>query len=311
MRGELIGVWSETWREIWSKLAKHLEFGDDLFPDLYRELVPGPVAPQQPPPPEEYTDEGELVRPEDIEARDAYDRAFKTYTLERARYEEAVSGGHLSRRACRDILKEQINSEAKAVAALESAYNIVSSYGDEAFSNKYFLLVEKFLTKYSLRYDLRRPFSLHPTLPGIFTRLIHELKGATAQDAALNAMMREFEEAVRDLRTDQSSGKIKSCIQKQINLLEAIGQICPGVTSNSLGQICEQVGTWPHDAVKDSMKKLYHFACDYPGIRHGGTAANQLREIEMRDLVSMSIMLAGFSPYLTDLINSDSVFRGS
>lgn len=311
MRGEIIGVWSETWREIWAKLAKHPEYGDDLFPDLYRELVSEPVAPEQPPLPEEYTDDGELVRPEDIEARDAYDRAFKAYTEERAQYEEAVSGGHLSRRACRAVLKEQIRNEAEAVAALESAYTIVSSYGDEPFSNTYFLLVEKFLTKYSLRFDLRRPFSLHPTLPGIFARLIHELKGVTAQDAALSIMMHEFEESVRDLRADQSSGKIKTCIQKQMSLLEAIGQNCPGVTGSTLGQICDQVGTWPHDAVKESMKKLYRFACDYPGIRHGGTAANQHRELEMRDMVAISIMLAGFSPYLTDLINSDSVYRGS
>jgi hypothetical protein len=192
-----------------------------------------------------------------------------------------------------------------------SAPNIISSYDDEPFYNRYFLLVESFLTKYSLRYDLRRPFGLHPTLPGIFARLVHELKGATAQDAVLNGMMHDFEEAVRDLRDDQSSNRIKTCIQKQMSLLEAIGQRYPGVTGNTLGQICEQIGTWPHNMVKQSMKNLYGFASDYPGIRHGGTAANQIREIEMRDMVAMSIMLAGFYPYLTDLINSDSVYRGS
>ncbi len=311
MRGELIGVWTETWREIWAKLGKHPEYGDDLFPDLYRELVPEPVAPQQPPPPEEYTEEGELVRPEDIKARDTYDLEFKEYTKLRAEYEEAVSGGDQSRTAFRTVLKSQIRNETEAINALEAAFTIVSSYGDDSFSNTYFVLVEDFLTKYSLRFDLRRPFSLHPTLPGIFARLIHDLKSATAQDAGLNVMMHEFEEAVRDLRVDKSSGKIKSCIQKQVNLLEAIGQIYPGVTGNTLGAICNQVGTWPHEAVKDSMKDLYKFANDYPGIRHGGTAANQIREIEMRDLVAMSIMLAGFSPYLTDLIDSDNIYSGS
>ena len=38
MRGEVIGVWSETWREIWSKLAKHPDAPDDLFCELFREL---------------------------------------------------------------------------------------------------------------------------------------------------------------------------------------------------------------------------------------------------------------------------------
>lgn len=123
--------------------------------------------------------------------------------------------------------------------------------------------------------------------------------------------MLEFEEAVRDLRSDGSSGKIKSCIQKQVNLLEAIGQRCPGVTTNTLNRICDQVGTWPHNKLKEAMKDIYLFACDYPGIRHGGTAGNQLREIEMRDLVAVSVVLAGFCPYLTDLVNSDNIYRGT
>jgi hypothetical protein len=311
MRGEIIGVWSETWREIWLKLVEHPEYGNDLFSDLYREIVPAPIPPQEPPPAKELTAEGDLVCPEDIEARNTYNSASQTYTQNRIQYEEAISGGHLSRRVFRSVMKEQISSEVDSVNIFEKAYNVVSSYGDEAFCNRYFLLVEKFLIRYSLRYDLRRPFRLHPTLPGIFARLIYELKEATAQDAALNSVMHEFEEAIRDLRTDQSSGKIKTCIQKQMNLLEAIGQECPGVTGNTLGQICNQVGTWPHDAVKDSMTNLYRFSCDYPGIRHGGTAANQLRGIEMRDMVAVSVVLAGFSPYLTDLINSDSLYYGS
>ncbi len=39
MRGEFLGVLSESWREIWSKLARHTKAPDDLFIELYRELV--------------------------------------------------------------------------------------------------------------------------------------------------------------------------------------------------------------------------------------------------------------------------------
>ena len=39
MRGEVIGVWSETWRKIWSKLVKHPDAPEDLFCELYRELA--------------------------------------------------------------------------------------------------------------------------------------------------------------------------------------------------------------------------------------------------------------------------------
>ena len=111
MRGELFGVWPETWREIWVKLAKHPEYGDDLLSDLYRQLVPAPSAPLPPPSPEEYTDDGELVRPKDIEARDAYEQDFKTYVHKRAQYEEVVGDGQQSRSACYLALKEIIKSE--------------------------------------------------------------------------------------------------------------------------------------------------------------------------------------------------------
>jgi hypothetical protein len=47
------------------------------------------------------------------------------------------------------------------------------------------------------------------------------------------------------------------------------------------------------------------FASNYPGIRHG-----VIRDIEMRDMVVMSILLVGFAPYLTDQINADIIYRG-
>ena len=33
-----------------------------------------------------------------------------------------------------------------------------------------------------------------------------------------------------------------------------------------------------------------------------------LREIEMRDLVSVCVVMFGFSPYLTDQLNSDDIY---
>ena len=58
------------------------------------------------------------------------------------------------------------------------------------------------------------------------------------------------------------------------------------------------------------MKDLYGFASDYPGIRHGGTPSNALRPVDMRDMVALSILLAGFTPYLNHALNADVVYRG-
>ena len=122
--------------------------------------------------------------------------------------------------------------------------------------------------------------------------------------------MKDFENSVRDLRIDCSDGRIKTCIQKQVNLLEAIGRTHPGVTQTTLGAICDQLVTWPHQRIRDAMKNLYGFASDYPGIRHGGTPANALRAIDMRDFVATCILLAGFTPYLANRLDADIVYRG-
>lgn len=273
----MIGVWSESWRDIWSRLAKHPNAPEDLFCELFRELNLARSAPLDP-----ATELADIVdKPE--QARLAF-RRTKAATLK---------------------------GEVALLDFMERAHGVVVDLGGDPLANRYFMLTEAFLNKYNLRYDLRRPYSLNPTLPGVFARLMRDLKDATAQDRHLHALMVEFEDAVRDLRADRSAGKIKTCIQKQVNLLEAIGRLCPGVTANTLGRICDQVGTWPHFKVKEAMKYLYDFASDYPGIRHGGTPSNSIREIEMRDFAGITVLLAGFAPYLTNLINSDTVYRGT
>ena len=40
MRGEFIGVWSETWREIWLPLTDKEDIPEDIFCELYRALAP-------------------------------------------------------------------------------------------------------------------------------------------------------------------------------------------------------------------------------------------------------------------------------
>jgi hypothetical protein len=99
-------------------------------------------------------------------------------------------------------------------------------------------------------------------------------------------------------------------MSKQFMLLEALGATSPEVTTNTLGSMCDELNGWPHATVKESLKKLYGFASNYPGIRHGGNAGGKLRDVDMRDLVAMSILLAGFTPYLSDQLNTETMYGG-
>ena len=276
MRGECIGIWSETWREIWLPLIDDEDIPEDIFCELYRALAPA------------------LKNKPSVEA-----------------LADIIDNPVQSREAFEKTVSDDFAGERALVAFLEAAHSALDELAGDELSNRYFNLLADFIDKFSLRYDLRRPCTLCPTLPGVFASMVRDLRVLTGQDAHLDALMKEFENAVRDLRHDCTDGRIKTCIQKQVNLLEAIGRTAPGVTGTTLGAICNQVGTWPHDKLKEAMKDLYGFASDYPGIRHGGTPANALRAVDMRDMVAMSILLAGFTPYLASQLNADSVYRGA
>lgn len=275
MRGEFIGVWSETWRELWVPLVDEDDVGADVFCDIFRELAP---ALRNPPTVEDLADI--LDSPE--QSRDVFEH----------------------------IAQDAFLGERALVDFLERVHDALAEFGGEPLTNRYFNLLAAFIEKFSLRYDLRRPCVLCPTVPGVFASLFRDLRAIARQDQHLNALMQDFENAVRDLRQDSSDGRIKTCIQKQVNLLEAFGTACPGVTATELGAICNQLGTWPHGSVKASLKNLYGFASDYPGIRHGGNPASAVRPVDMRDMVAVLVLLMGFTPYISHALNPDACYRG-
>lgn len=275
MRGEFVGVWSETWREIWLPLIDHDDVPEDIFCELYRMLAPALKA-----------------EPSVEDLADIIDSPAQ------------------SREAFEKTSASDIAGERALVTFFETAHSALDELVGDELSNRYFNLLADFIDKFSLRYDLRRPCTLCPTVPGLFASLVRDLRVLTSQDAHLDVLMKEFENAVRDLRHDCSDGRIKTCIQKQVNLVEAIGRTAPGVTATTLGAICNQVGTWPHEKMKEAMKELYGFASDYPGIRHGGSPAKALRAIDMRDMVAMSTLLFGFAPYLENRLSASDIFGG-
>jgi hypothetical protein len=277
MRGEFIGVWTDMWREVWSKLAKHADAPPDLFCELFREIEP----------------------------------AFIVRLDPATELSDIVDNPQQSRDAFRAIKPIKLTGERALLGFLERAHASMVDLGGDGLENRYYNLIAAFIEKYSLRYDLRRPFSLHPTLTGVFSKLLHELRILTSQDATLKTLMNDFEETIRDLKADTSPGRIKACIHRQMNLLEALAQRCPNVTAQTLGGMCDQVGSWPHVTIKEAMKKLYGFSSDYPGIRHAGNPAGALREIEMRDMVGMTVILAGFVPYLSNGLDALALYQGT
>ncbi len=288
MRGEFIGLWSETWREIWLPLIDPpMNDGDegvpeDIFCELFRALAGDPKKP------------GALkITPSVETSADILDDPLQ------------------SRQAFEAITVNDLAGERELAGFFEAAHDALEELGGDALANRYFNLLASFIDKFSLRYDLRRPCVLCPTLPGMFTSLVRDLRAITGQDAYLDVLMKDYEDAIRDLRFGCTDSRIKTCIGKQFMLLEGIGAVAQGVTKGTLGDMCDQLNAWPHATIKEALKKLYGFASDYPGIRHGGSAKGALRTIEMRDMVAMSVLLMGFTPYLESRLSADGIFGGS
>lgn len=278
MRGEIIGVWSEMWRQVWRKLADHRDAPDDLFCELYRELNEALTKPKDP-----ATDLAAIVDDPD-QARIAF----------------------------RNTKPAALKGELAAVEFLERAHGVIADFGIEALTNKYFLLVRDFLDKYSLRYDLRRPFSLHPTLPGVFAKMMKMLKTQANADADLHRSLNYFEEAFRDIKSDPSPYRIGALFVRQMNLLEAIGQKNPALKNTTLGALSKDLLKLPHSALQEGVceltSKIYGFSSNYPDVRHAGNPASKLRDLNLDDLVAVSVMLAGVMPYLNDRCDTEEAF---
>lgn len=270
MRGEFVGVWSETWEAIWRPLTEEGEIPADVYCDLYRELSSAFAEP-----------------------------------LSIAALADIIDDHQQSRQALIDSKHVQFSSERALVRFFEAAHVVLDDLQGDELANRYFVLLNDFIEKYNLGYSLRRPCAISPTLTGMFADLAGALKRLTSTDEHLAALYRAHDEAVRDLRFGATEERIKTCISKQFMLLEAIASAADEVTARTLGDMCDQVRSWPHATVKDSLKKLYGFASDYPGIRHAGNPAGRLRSIETRDLAALSILLIGYSPYLTAALETN------
>ncbi|RYZ75557.1 MAG: hypothetical protein EOP06_32245, partial [Proteobacteria bacterium] len=220
MRGEFIGIWPELRRELWDPMAELEAAPDDLFCELFRAVSVAFRIPMS-------TEELANIVDNPVEARTAF------YGL----------------------TNDSFANERALVFALEQVLEAMDDLVGDELSNPYFFQLEGVIQKFSLRYKLSRPCILSPTLSGIFSSLIRGLRNHTNADPHLSSLMDDFELSVEHIRSDNSANHIKTCIQKQMNLLEALGGRLPAVTGNTLGAICNQANTWPHAQVKSSIKE--------------------------------------------------------
>jgi hypothetical protein len=278
MRAEFIGVWSETFREIWQPLIDDEDVPADIFCELYRVLAGDPKRP------------GALKITPTIEG-----------------LADIVDDPLQAREAFERTTAQDLVGERELVSFLELVHDALEELGSDQLTNRYFNFLAAFIDKFSLRYDLRRPCILCPTVPGLFASLYRRLSRLAVIDSNVAKRLRDASEAVQDLRLGQTEGRVANCVTKQVMLLEAVAA-AGGVSGTDLSAICRAVSDWPHPAIRASLLNAYGFASDFPGIRHGTPTAGLTRDVDMRDMIAMSILFVAFAPYLNRDFNGDALY---
>ncbi len=374
MRGEFVGVWSETWREIWQPLIDPPLGGNDealrgdIFCELYREISKALRKPTDSTVIDlllrdaialwELFDGAAQRAGKDVAhelVRGAFDKSgaelavtveerrarveaalsallglagaplLDAQVLEHARddakvkaawnraVEKTINDAEASRKSFENIAAVDLGGEGPVVGFFEAVHGTLEQFekaGDDELTNRYFNLLTAFIEKFSLRYDLRRPCVICPTLPGIFVSLVRALDDLANTDANVARRLRDFKEALQDLRLGSTEARMGNCVAKQVMLLEAIAS-AGGASGTDLAALCKAVSDWPHPAVRSSLLSLYGFASDFPGLRHGTPSRGMARDLDMRDIVAMSILLTGFTPHLTRQLSADAIYGGS
>jgi hypothetical protein len=274
MTGSLRDHWGYTTKEVWDPLFSHKDGPEDLYVDLF----------------------------------DAVERYLGVPTPA-ALYEQIRNDPVTAIVEFENLKGSDFKSETSIAQFIEDAYQIIDNYGLTGYGEKYKSLLRTFIGKYNLRYRLDDPFELRFLLPGSFANLYNELRRINGTSPTLIVLMSDFEHAFNQYSRTLSPVDLKTCIGKASNYAEGLASFTNGnpAVGNTLGALCNQLNTWPHDKVKESIVNLYHFCSDYPGIRHAGTPNSARRVLDKEDPILVSILLFAFSGYLTTNLNKQEV----
>ncbi len=263
MIGSLRNHWEYAAPEIWEPLSDHEKAPESFFNDLYD------VA-------DEFLS---LGTPDDL-------------------HEEIRNDPQKARISFLALKGTDFTDEKTLVEFLEAAHKLIDDYGINGYSEYLKLLLRNFIRKYNLRYRLDDPFVLRFLLPGSFTNLYMELHRLNTSSTHLSGLLADFEHAFDRYARSQDTTDLKTCIAKASNYAEGLASATNG-QAGTLGALCNQVGDWPHDKVKEALQNLYKFCSDYPGIRHAGNPKGTRRDLCAKDSALICLLILGFAGYLS------------
>ena len=268
MRGEFLPIWRGMWEPFWVPLHKKADH-KDLFCELSRASI-----------------------------------LFEDNRADLTPFATELSNPKRGRDYFRTKHRAVVSTEAAACKFLNHIYASLVDY-DDGLAELYLTELKDFIETYSLRYEVRDECKLVPTLPGVYARMIRNLKDTLHENPGLATHLDDFLEAVGDYVERPSEGRLKTTFLKVFNLLEAMARNRVETNGATLGACANQVNSIPHQSINAALGNLYGFRSDQPGVGHAGNPAAFRRQLNERDFVALNTIMLGFVPYLLDELQCD------
>jgi len=283
MRGSIRQAWGSAWSDIWTPLAEHVDAPRELFMELYPELAKAFRA----------------TAPEALDA-DGPDSPSPS-TDETSDFFDVANDPELAARRFSEVGPEAFASDRALVRFFREAYLIIEDFGSAALNDEYVRLLAAFFSRYNLRLRVVVPFEIVPEVAAMFQVLVEEVGKQAHTNPHLNTLGNHLESAFAALSRDGATPDVHQCILQACNYVEGIAGAAPGMQPGPLGTLIKRLDVWPHATIREALSSLYGFCSDYPGIRHAGNPAGQLRELSVKDALVIPMLLVAFSGYLVDV----------
>jgi hypothetical protein len=302
MRGEFLRAWTYMWPEVWQRLTKHPDGGQEILCEVYEAIEELPSRLR----------EGQ-TRPTVFKApvADEADLTIRNTPDAAAQFFQRLAG-------------RRFRSEKHAIQAIERIAIALEESYPTGVAQRFKSLIKSFVRRHGLHYRIGAPLSFRPSIAGITCGLISQVEQMGDADPAFGQLVSECQEAFDDLKHGPTEARVKSCIGKQMNVAEAIarkhcqsnkiqvmqwrnGQQVAALNP-ALSAMSNELGTWPHIELKNSLRKFYEFTNDYPGIRHPGNRNSAIRPLALRDAVAGLVLTIGFAAYLTDAFDHGRIY---
>ena len=272
MIGSLTEYWKYSPLDVWGILGRSRRAPPDLFIELYRRVT------------------------DFLEVEPPYEK-----------FESAMNDPVIARQAFEEIGGQEFAGELSVIGFLESAFDTIREFEIPRFEQLYRYLVRLFVKKYNLTYRIDDPFRVRLVLPGVFSTFYDNLTRVNRGDPHLAKLMSDFECAFGSYARTREGHNLNACITNAFVYAEGVAAKTYG-KHETLGELCNCLKCWPHATVRESLKKLYGFRCDFPGLGHAGNPSGKLRDLEPRDAIVVSLLVLAFSGYLTNEVRIEDIF---